>query len=105
MLDHHRDRRTACRPGGARSLRLNRVHPGAGCCGRGAMTGDPGAGRTSGDVPVERDATPTSSPLLQACEISKSFGAVQANQSIDFDVTQGEIHALLGENGAGKTTL
>ena len=37
--------------------------------------------------------------------ISKRFGHVQANDSIDFDVRAGEIHVLLGENGAGKTTL
>jgi general nucleoside transport system ATP-binding protein len=37
--------------------------------------------------------------------ITKHFPGVLANESVDFEVKAGEIHALLGENGAGKTTL
>ena len=44
-------------------------------------------------------------PELRMEAIVKRFGALTANDHIDFDVAKGEIHGLLGENGAGKTTL
>ncbi len=46
-----------------------------------------------------------SPPALQLRSISKSFYGVKANDSIDFDLAWGEVHALLGENGAGKSTM
>jgi ribose transport system ATP-binding protein len=44
-------------------------------------------------------------PLLQLTDIAKSFGAVRALRSGQFELRAGEIHALAGENGAGKSTL
>ena len=43
--------------------------------------------------------------LLEATDVSKSFGAVQALQDVSFSIEAGEIHALAGENGSGKSTL
>lgn len=44
-------------------------------------------------------------PAIELKGISKSFGNIKANDSIDLSVRRGEILALLGENGSGKTTL
>ena len=42
--------------------------------------------------------------ILEAKNITKKFPGVLANDHVDFDLKQGEIHALLGENGAGRPT-
>jgi len=47
----------------------------------------------------------TAPSLLQLSDIAKSFGAIRALRSGQFDLRAGEIHALAGENGAGKSTL
>ncbi len=46
-----------------------------------------------------------SRPLLDATELSKSFGGIQAVNNTNIAVNHGSITGLIGPNGAGKTTL
>ena len=44
-------------------------------------------------------------PTLKVEGLTKAFGGVVAANKLDFQIEQGEIHAIIGPNGAGKTTL
>ena len=44
-------------------------------------------------------------PLVEARNVSKSFGGVRVLNAVNLDVLPGEIHGLLGENGSGKSTF
>jgi len=43
--------------------------------------------------------------LLDATDVSKTYGAVVALSHASLSVRPGEVHALMGANGAGKSTL
>ena len=44
-------------------------------------------------------------PILELRQATKLYGGQPAIEKVDFDLREGEIHALVGENGAGKSTL
>jgi D-xylose transport system ATP-binding protein len=54
---------------------------------------------------VATQSAPDAAALLSLRGITKSFGAVNVLQGIDFDVYPGQVSALAGDNGAGKSTL
>ena len=47
----------------------------------------------------------TVTAALALKDVRKSFGPIEILHGIDFDLDEGEVHALIGENGAGKSTI
>ena len=47
----------------------------------------------------------TDGVILEVKNLSKRFGGLQALDSVDLTVREGEVHAVVGENGAGKSTM
>jgi branched-chain amino acid transport system permease protein len=43
--------------------------------------------------------------ILEACDVTRRFGGLIANQNMNLQVHAGEIMALIGPNGAGKSTM
>jgi simple sugar transport system ATP-binding protein len=50
-------------------------------------------------------SNPDDTPILEARDIVKTYGHVNALEGANFSVRPGEVVALIGDNGAGKSTL
>lgn len=50
-------------------------------------------------------SSPDAQPILEAREITKAYGHVQALAGANFAAHAGQVTALVGDNGAGKSTL
>ncbi|HTE83842.1 MAG TPA: ABC transporter ATP-binding protein [Dehalococcoidia bacterium] len=56
-------------------------------------------------APPDGEPADRRSIVLSARGVTKSFGNFTAVDSVDLDVHEGDIHALVGPNGGGKSTL
>ncbi len=48
--------------------------------------------------------TPPATPVLELCEVVRTFGSVRAVDGISFAIQPGEVFTLLGPSGCGKST-
>ena len=61
--------------------------------------------REGGDVAAAVQPVPGPAAHVEVRGISKHYGGARALEDISLQVSEGSIHALVGENGAGKSTL
>jgi branched-chain amino acid transport system permease protein len=65
----------------------------------------PASARRAGAMPAQGVPNGFGGIMLQASGLTKHYGGVVANESIDFAVNAGEVRGIIGPNGAGKTTF
>ncbi len=53
---------------------------------------------------MNRTPDPSSTPVIEAKDLVKTFGSTRALDGLDLTVAPGEVHGFLGPNGAGKST-
>ena len=53
---------------------------------------------------LEQKESKSDTPIIEAIDLTKTFGDFSATDQINFQVRRGEIFGLLGPNGAGKST-
>jgi polar amino acid transport system ATP-binding protein len=51
------------------------------------------------------DTTGPDTPLIAACGLTKSYGAIHALNGVDLSVDRGEVIVIIGPSGSGKSTL